>query len=125
MGRYMTGDLEYKFWFGVQSSEDIYEFGFEESEDSVRGYFPISKKKDIEATVSVFKKGFKVKFKMTYEQFNDTMNKKGYSMSSSDPETETEVWKEKCRLAAKISLGTCILEGFKKNKDSLFVEAEL
>ena len=27
MGRYVSGDIEYKFWFGIQPSEDIQDFG--------------------------------------------------------------------------------------------------
>jgi hypothetical protein len=39
MGRYYTGDIEGKFWFGVQDSNDARFFGGDESEPSYIEYF--------------------------------------------------------------------------------------
>ena len=38
MGRYYGGDIEGKFWFGVQSSDDASFFGGEESEPTYISY---------------------------------------------------------------------------------------
>lgn len=39
MGRYYTGDIEGKFWFAVQSSDDATFFGAEEQEASYIPYY--------------------------------------------------------------------------------------
>ena len=39
MGRYYSGDIEGKFWFGVQSSDDAVHFGAEEQEPSHIDYY--------------------------------------------------------------------------------------
>ena len=39
MGRYYTGDIEGKFWFGVQSSDDGEFFGAEEQEPNFVDYY--------------------------------------------------------------------------------------
>ena len=39
MGRYYSGDIEGKFWFGVQDSNDASFFGGDESEPSYIEYF--------------------------------------------------------------------------------------
>ena len=39
MGRYYSGDIEGKFWFGVQASDDASFFGGEESEPTCLYYY--------------------------------------------------------------------------------------
>ncbi len=39
MGRYITGDIEHKFWFGVQSSDDANFFGVDGTEPSYLNYY--------------------------------------------------------------------------------------
>lgn len=39
MGRYITGDIEHKFWFGVQSSDDADFFGVSGEEPSTISYY--------------------------------------------------------------------------------------
>lgn len=39
MGRYYSGDIEGKFWFGVQSSDDALNFGAEECEPNYIEYY--------------------------------------------------------------------------------------
>ena len=39
MGRYYSGDIEGKFWFGLQSSDAASRFGGEESEPSYINYY--------------------------------------------------------------------------------------
>jgi len=39
MGRYYSGDIEGKFWFGVQDSDDASFFGGEQSEPSYLDYY--------------------------------------------------------------------------------------
>jgi len=57
MGRYYTGDIEGKFWFGVQSSTDASYFGGEECEPNfVEYYFDESHLKDIKKGLDNCKK---------------------------------------------------------------------
>ena len=39
MGRYYSGDIEGKFWFGVQASDDALHFGATESEPNYINYY--------------------------------------------------------------------------------------
>ena len=47
MGRYYHGDIEGKFWFGVQSSTDAEFFGVEGNANFLHYYFDEDNKKDI------------------------------------------------------------------------------
>ena len=49
MGRYYNGDIEGKFWFGVQSSDDAIFFGGSESQSFINYHFSDYDQKDIEA----------------------------------------------------------------------------
>jgi hypothetical protein len=48
MGRYYTGDIEGKFWFGVQASDDASFFGGSEDRSHLNYYFCGDDLKDIE-----------------------------------------------------------------------------
>jgi hypothetical protein len=62
MGRYVSGDFEYKFWFACQPSSDILEYGEEEERSSMKNiYIKIENLKIIKAKVNNYKKEF-VKF---------------------------------------------------------------
>ena len=47
MGRYYHGDIDGKFWFGVQSSTDAEFFGVEGNANFLHYYFDEDNKKDI------------------------------------------------------------------------------
>jgi hypothetical protein len=47
MGRYYHGDIEGKFWFGVQSSNDAEYFGVEGNTNYLHYYFDEDNKKDV------------------------------------------------------------------------------
>jgi len=47
MGRYYHGDIEGKFWFGVQSSNDAEYFGVEGFTNYIHYYFDEDNKKDV------------------------------------------------------------------------------
>lgn len=115
IGRYVTGDFNYKFWFGVQSSSDIEEFG---GESITTPQWSWSKKEldDIKKKVSTLKKDFKNKHKMTYKQFMNKMRKKGCTLSSDDKETETKKWESMCKDASKIDLGEHIIKALKNEE---------
>lgn len=125
MGRYVSGDFEYKFWFACQPSSDILEYGEEEERSSMKNiYIKIENLKIIKAKVNNYKKEFKEKFKMTYKKFMTKMEKKGYLSASDDKETNTEMWGDMSREASRIHLGETIIENLIKQKSSLCVEAE-
>ena len=119
MGRYVSGDFEYKFWFATQPSIDIELFGG-------HGYEThnwVWDKEDlptIQSTLKKFEKIFKKRFRISVHVFFKKMGKKGYTTSSNDKETNTKKWKEMCRLASIISLGRIILESVKE-KDNVDV----
>lgn len=49
MGRYYSGDIEGKFWFGVQNSDDASFFGGEQSEpNTINFYFTEDDKEDVD-----------------------------------------------------------------------------
>ena len=52
MGRYYHGDIEGKFWFGVQSSTDAEFFGVEGNANFLHYYFDEDNKKDVIKTWS-------------------------------------------------------------------------
>jgi hypothetical protein len=125
MGRYVSGDFEYKFWFACQPSSDILEYGEEEERSSMKNiYIKKENLKTIKAKVNNYKKEFKNKFKTTYKAFMNKMEKKGYLSASDDEETQTEKWGLMSREASRINLGEVIISNLIKQKSSLCVEAE-
>lgn len=54
MGRYYTGDIEGKFWFGLQSSDAASRFGGTESEPQFIEYY-FDKKDDLESVEAEIK----------------------------------------------------------------------
>lgn len=124
MGRFVTVDGEYlhKFWFGVQGSGDILEFGWED--DGINGYIDYECLDDHIKKVDEAKKKFKKKHDLSFFQFMKKMKEKGYQKSSSDEETNTDKWASMCRDASFIDLGNKIIKKLKKDKDGFSFYAE-
>ena len=118
MGRYYTGDIEGKFWFGVQPTGDLLEFGSDRSESSLNVVVYYEEFKFHKKKLENLKINFKKNFKITYKDFIRKMNKKGSS------ETNTPEWKKMCREASLIELGDKIIKALKDKKDDLYIEGE-
>jgi hypothetical protein len=123
MGRYYTGDIEGKFWFGVQSSGDLLFFGgVEEEPHYTNYYFDKEDLPDIEAGIKTcFKQLGKNKAKLDEffalnNWYNDEMLvKAGFKEEQIRPLLE---W------YARLGLGEKILKCVKE-KGKCFFEAEL
>lgn len=123
MGRYanFSNGEEYKFWYAVQPSSDVTEFGGQKSipENVIHWEWNEEDIPLIEAKLDAKKSSFKDDFDYSYEDFI----KKVEGEVSYDEETQTTKWAESLRRASFINLGEVILEGLRKDK-TLSVEAE-
>lgn len=128
MGRYYSGDIEGKFWFGVQSSDDAGFFGGSESEPNYINYwFDKEDLTDIRLGVDKCNKAlgeYKVKFDKFfnkggkgYEGYNDEMMEKEFKIPN-------EKIRELLKWYARLDLGEKILNCVKENGSCEF-EAEL
>lgn len=132
MGRYYEGDIEGKFWFGVQSSTDAEFFGAHEDKSFISYVIPDDVQKDMlpdGIDKCIFELG---NWKERLDQFFD--DNKGYN-----DEMMIKYWKEKydedinsdairrqLEWYARLSLGRDIEEFFKENPNSYcYFEAEL
>jgi len=124
MGRYCEfGNGEsFKFWVGIQPSGDILEYGNEN--EGISGDIDYDELDNIKEKVKGFKEYFQERFKITYEEFMEKIEKKGCLCSSNDKETKTEDWKKMLRLASKIKLGVVVIENLEKEKDGFSYYAE-
>ena len=123
MGRYCTGDLEYKFWFACQPTGDILEYGVEDT-SYIQVMVCYDQLKNIQEKVKTLKTKFRKKHKTTYSKFMNKIDKKGYLSSTKDKETTTNHWESMSRDASKIYLGEEIIKALKDKKDDLFIDAE-
>lgn len=124
MGRYYSGDIEGKFWFAVQSSDDASFFGGEESEPQVINYeFEQEHKKEVEKGIAeCINKLGKYKNKLDeffnkHDGYNDEMIVKEFEI----PEKKV---RELLEWYARLELGEKILKCIKE-KGSCYFEAEL
>ena len=113
MGRYITGDFEYKFWFAVQPTSDILAYGYER-QDVILANILYSDLNKIKEKVEGYKKDFKRRFKTDYKTFMKKVEK------SYQPSKQ----KERLRLASLIDLGERVIKELKSKKDDLYVEGE-
>ena len=123
MGRFLGGDLDYKFWFGVQPSDDILLYGYQD--ERISGYVNFEDLDKIIEQVKGYKEEFKEKFGITYDEFMKKIKDKGYLSSSSDEETNTEKWKEMSSLASRIDLGDKIIKYLNDTKEDMYFDAEI
>ena len=125
MGRYYNGDIEGKFWFAVQSSDDADFFGSAGEHPDYLDYF-FNKKDHLENIKSGIStclielgdwKGKLDKFFKDNNGYNDEMIEKQIGL-------KTENVKEVLKWYARLELGEQILNYVEKNDDCHFT-AEL
>jgi len=128
MGRYYSGDIEGKFWFGVQGSDDAEFFGAEERRDNIQ-YVVYDVKPVIEGInecieeLGDWREMLDLFFK-EHNSYNDEMIVKEWEEKYkiiTYPETVLKYLK----WYARLSLGNQMLEYFENNEGSdLYFEAE-
>lgn len=128
MGRYYSGDIEGKFWFAVQTSDDAGFFGGEESEPNyISYYFNKEHLKNIKAGLDKCRKAlgkYRAKFDKFfneggkgYEGYNNEMLVKEFNIPYIKIH-ELMIW------YARLGLGIKIYKKVKENGSCEF-EAEL
>ena len=124
MGRYYSGDIEGKFWFAVQSSEDASFFGGSENEPNyLNYYFGTNDLDDIKKGILTCKKElgtYKKKLKKFFKEnncYNDKDLSNKFNISQNKIKTILEWY-------ARLELGEKILKCVEENNSCSF-EAEL
>ena len=126
MGRhaYFSNGESYKFWFGVQSSSEITEFGGrEKNPENINWEWSEKDLPLINKKLEEVKSNFLTDIGYSYEEFMQKIEDKGYISSTTDQETQTAVWKEAENKASFINLGEVIKKGIEEDKH-LSAEAE-
>ena len=124
MGRYYNGDIEGKFWFGVQSSTDADFFGVEGVEPNYRNYyFDKENLPDIEKGVKECKKELG-KYKDMLDKFFDRENGYNDEMLVKELGVSEEKVRELLVWYARLELGEKILKCVKEQGSCDF-DAEL
>ncbi|MBO7713986.1 MAG: hypothetical protein J6S85_10480 [Methanobrevibacter sp.] len=124
MGRYYSGDIEGKFWFGVQSSTAADRFGVESSEPGyVTYYFDSDNLQDIKDELERIKKNLG-KYKELLDKFFE--GKGGYTFEELQEYLGVDEDKRNYLLSeyADLGLGEKILKCVEENGDCTF-DAEL
>ncbi len=124
MGRYYRGDIEGKFWFGIQSSDDASFFGGEELEPNYLSYyFDEDDLPEIEEGIKECKKELG-----EYEEKLDKLFEKVGGYNIKDVAEELGIKEDKVNKLlewyARLELGEKILDCVKENGQCSF-EAEL
>ena len=128
MGRYYNGDIEGKFWFGVQSSDDATHFGEIEQEPAYIDYY-VDNLEDVEAGLCEARAELGQDeqrlnaFFDTRDSYNDGMIIKYYKETYQIDLTERELY-QKLELLARIELGEKIHKVVKEQGSCSF-SAEL
>lgn len=128
MGRYYSGDIEGKFWFGVQSSDDAVHFGAEEQEPNHINYY-INDIEAVEAGLKATRDELGIdeqrlnEFFDKQDSYNDSMIIKHYKEAYDLVITERDV-NNKLELLARLDLGEKIYAVVKEQGDCSFT-AEL
>jgi len=124
MGRYYSGDIEGKFWFAVQSSNDVSFFGGEVSDPNYLSYyFGKEDIKDLEEGIKKCKEELGdnlvklEKFFSKAEMYSDKEIEKVLEISDEDKVRSILQW------FARLGLGEKILNCVKENSECSF-EAE-
>lgn len=124
MGRYYSGDIEGKFWFGVQSSTAADRFGVTASDPNyVTYYFEKENEEEIKNELALIKKNLG-KYKQKLDKFFD--NCKGYTHEELDTYLKVEPEKRSYLLSeyADLLLGEKILKCIQETGSCTF-DAEL
>ena len=123
MGRYYSGDIEGKFWFGVQPSNDATFFGVEGQASHLEYYFREDDLPKIQSGVDTCLKelgDMKAKLDKFFDE-REMYNKELLEDALNISKEETEKFLE---WYARLQLGNEILEYVKKYNECLF-SAEL
>jgi len=126
MGRYYNGDIEGKFWFGVQSSDDGDFFGSKGEEPNTFLNYHFTKDehlKDIKKGIKECEKELGT-WKEKLDKFFKDNNGYNAKMIEDQLELKEEKSKELLEWYARLELGNQILECVMKQGDCSF-EAEL
>ena len=126
MGRYYNGDIEGKFWFGVQSSDDADFFGSKGEEPNTFLNYHFTKDehlKDIKKGIKECEKELGT-WKEKLDKFFKDNNGYNAKMIEDQLELKKEKSKELLEWYARLELGNQILECVMKQGDCSF-EAEL
>jgi SPX domain protein involved in polyphosphate accumulation len=119
MGRYITGDLDYKFWFAVQSSNAADRFGVTGYEPSVLCYyFDEENLENVEEEIKNIEDTLGEKLKII-EDFFDSHN-----VYTDDQLTELNITQDELSDYADLCLGKQIRDCIKETGQCSF-EAEL
>lgn len=124
MGRYYSGDIEGKFWFGVQSSTAADRFGVTASDPNyVTYYFEKENEEEIKNEIALIKKNLG-KYKQKLDKFFD--NCKGYTFEELDTYLKVEPERRSYLLSeyADLLLGEKILKCVQETGSCTF-DAEL
>jgi|TARA_R100000049_G_C1946826_1_gene92318 hypothetical protein len=124
MGRYITGDFEYKFMFAVQPSSDIELFGGKQyNTDQLYWHWQQDDLPKIKMELKELNKQMKETTNHTYKYWAKKLDKKNYITSTSDDETQTKKWSDMLEIFARIELGNTILKAVEDQGD-VYVQAE-
>ena len=115
MGRYYTGDIEGKFWFGVQSSDDASFFGGEESEPNhINYYFDESHLPEIESGIKDCKRALG-EHKKKLDKFFKEMASYNDEMIAKELKISSKKVREFLKWYARLKLGEKILKSVKED----------
>lgn len=128
MGRYYTGNIEGKFWFGIQSSSDGEFFGMEGQEHNTIPYYSDNMglaKKGIDLCVETLGDDKKIldDFFEANNSYNDNMIVKWYKEKHNKEVTEGDVH-DMLTWYARLSLGKKIVEAMEK-EGNCYYDAEM
>lgn len=129
MGRYYSGDIEGKFWFGVQSSHDADFFGVEGEAHHISYYFDEDNLADVEEGIQrcleVLEDNKEIldTFFDKNNAYNDQMLIEDFFKNHGKTVTTNDV-REMLKWYARLGLGKKIFECIKENGECNF-EAEL
>ena len=128
MGRYYNGDIEGKFWFGVQSSTDADYFGVQGHTSHLNYYFQESDKEavkkgisDCERYLNSYNKNYKKKLDDFFDKAETYNNEKLMPILGTSSEKDI---KRILEWYARLLLGEEILKCIEENGECSF-EAEL
>lgn len=111
MGRYYYGDINGKFWFGIQESDDASHFGGKETKYKEKARYTFRKKdlSEVQRVIGEIQKDLGV----YYEKLEDFFEEKGY-YSPDELQKHMDVDEKKLRkimeLYARVNLGLKIEE---------------
>jgi len=123
MGRYYNGDIEGKFWFGVQSSDDAEFFGVSGSQNYLNYYFTTDDLPSIKSGIKKCEKALG-KYKEKLDKFFKNCNGYNDEMLVEKLSVDEKRVRELLTWYARLGLGEKILKCVKKNGECNF-DAEL